>query len=436
MKLDPRDRAALLWIFGVALAIRIVLAFATAAEPLRGDAGLYDELARSIAAGKGYVVSSGKPTSFYMPLYPLLLGSVYALFGEDHLYAKLAQAFLGAATCGVIFLIGRKLFDRTAGLLAAGMAIVHYYFLVMGTLLLTETLLALLLSVFTLIWIRWREEKNPWRAGILGLICALATLTKSTYALLPFLVLAIECSVSWSQEAAGARRMRWAQGMLLLGCFMLPLSVWTVRNYLVHQAFVPLATQGGMVLYMSYNPSQGKVLGIHPEDEVTRRARERSASEVEWDRALLRAAAQSLREEPSRIYRYLPLKALNFWSVLDWEILRGGVYNFATAFTLPLALLGIVIAGSRPGELLPLLAPIMYLFGAALVTYGLPRFRFPVEPHIVILAGAGMLVCWRRLKWTGAIVVIVWLGINILLFFASSQLKELARSVMQVLGLW
>ena len=30
----------------------------------------------------------------------------------------------------------------------------------------------------------------------------------------------------------------------------------------------------------------------------------------------------------------------------------------------------------------------------------------------------------------------VWLGINILLFFASSQLKELARGVMQVLGLW
>ena len=37
MKLDPRDRAALLWIFGVALAIRIVLAFATAAEAAGDD---------------------------------------------------------------------------------------------------------------------------------------------------------------------------------------------------------------------------------------------------------------------------------------------------------------------------------------------------------------------------------------------------------------
>ena len=224
--------------------------------------------------------------------------------------------------------------------------------------------------------------------------------------------------------------------MLLLGCFMLPLSVWTVRNYLVHQAFVPFATQGGMVLYMSYNPSQGKVFGIHTEDEVTRGVRERAASEVESNRALLRAAARSLLDEPSRIYRYLPLKALNFWSVMDWEILGGGAYNFATAFTLPLAIVGVVAARSHLGEVVPLLSPVAFLFGAALVTYGLPRFRFPIEPHIVTLAGAGMLICWRRLKWTGAIILIVWLGINILLFFASSQLKELVRGVMQMLGLW
>jgi len=64
----------------------------------------------------------GPEALFRPPLYPLLLGSLYRVFGDDILIVKVAQALIGSASCVLVYFLGRVAFGaRRVGLLAAGM---------------------------------------------------------------------------------------------------------------------------------------------------------------------------------------------------------------------------------------------------------------------------------------------------------------------------
>src|SRR6266571_4893833 len=80
-----RGRLALAAVLVLAFAVRLAWAFALRID-MRGkfllDASVYDLLARHLANGKGYVGYLGRPTAFFPPGYPAILGAAYWLFGD------------------------------------------------------------------------------------------------------------------------------------------------------------------------------------------------------------------------------------------------------------------------------------------------------------------------------------------------------------------
>src|SRR5690348_9268250 len=98
----------------VALLVRVAIVLATA-NHLGGDAIEYDRFARSIAAGNGYPASdiaAGGPTAFFPPLFPFLLGGIYAITGNDITVARLVLALLSTATVALIGVCCWQLWGR------------------------------------------------------------------------------------------------------------------------------------------------------------------------------------------------------------------------------------------------------------------------------------------------------------------------------------
>ena len=116
---------ALTAILAVALVLR--LAWITIADPqpnsiASGDPFFYDVFARFLAAGEGFVRIGGQATAQWPPGYPAVLAVVFKVFGHKIILAKLLNVLLGTATCLLAYLIGKKVFNRAAGLTAAARA--------------------------------------------------------------------------------------------------------------------------------------------------------------------------------------------------------------------------------------------------------------------------------------------------------------------------
>ncbi|MBW8861650.1 MAG: tetratricopeptide repeat protein [Acidobacteria bacterium] len=108
-----------------ALAVRLVHVWQMRATPffsvLLGDSRGYDEWARRIAAGEWI----GHDVFYQAPLYPYMLGVIYAIAGRHLLLVRVVQALIGSASCVFLALAAERLVSRRAGI-AAGLMLALY----------------------------------------------------------------------------------------------------------------------------------------------------------------------------------------------------------------------------------------------------------------------------------------------------------------------
>src|SRR5688572_5072191 len=113
-----RSTPLALAVFALALAIRALHLWQLRASPFLGvklgDAATYDKWARTIAAGDWL----GSEVFFQAPLYPYLLGTLYATLGDDPLLVRGFQCLLSAAACALLAGGTASLISPAAGLVA------------------------------------------------------------------------------------------------------------------------------------------------------------------------------------------------------------------------------------------------------------------------------------------------------------------------------
>jgi tetratricopeptide (TPR) repeat protein len=111
-------------IFVVALGVRLLHVWLLSRSPffdaLLGDAHGYDEWARRIAGGEWI----GTDVFYQAPLYPYFLGVIYAVAGHSLVAVRVVQAAIGAGSCALLGLAGRRFFSPRVGAIAGfGLAI-------------------------------------------------------------------------------------------------------------------------------------------------------------------------------------------------------------------------------------------------------------------------------------------------------------------------
>jgi 4-amino-4-deoxy-L-arabinose transferase-like glycosyltransferase len=386
-------------IFVLALVLRLVFILSITAAPLETDALDYDTLGWQLAQGKGYMNSAGEPTAYRPPVYPVVIGLIYFVAGHDPVWVRWVQAFIGAWTCVLVYLLTRSVFKH--GTLAGLVAAMYPPLIVNTAEILTETLFAFLLLAVVYLVI---SKKSQWWRITSGVTLGLALLTR------PMAVFFLPFLGYWMF----ANRARRALALVALG-LVLSMAPWTARNYTQLDAFVPFANVGGLTLYNSYIVSPGG-FGYNSLNGVGETYFQ-IESETERSRYLVGQTLLFISQNPLQAVKLGALKLLHllypfdgYWSPVSF----GSKYNVFWGMIVSFAVFGWATSERRRGgdvELLGLLL-LSFLIGSV-VFYGSPRFRLPLEPILISFAAAGIHRLFAARRHTACLIIVV----NFMLFF-------------------
>ncbi len=293
----------LLWtILGLALAVRAAhLYFSQGSpfyEPRILDPEYYHRWALKIASGD----LAGEGVFYGLPLYPFFLGLGYKLFNQSLLAVKLAQIFLGLVTVFFICRIGQKLHSTSAGLLAGLGAAVYGPLFFHEQILIPESLAVPLYAAAFYQVCRFWDLPTVKRGMVLGVLCALAALTKAGI-LLFVVLLPVLFFVKRPRSAFPAKALSTS-----LAVFFLALSPVTVHNWVYGHDVVFLTSHGGFNFYIGNNP---KAEGVFVAPEGT--GSNVDTQILDSKNVAERGSGRALR----------PSEVSSYWSDKAWEYIRG-----------------------------------------------------------------------------------------------------------------
>lgn len=205
------------------------------------DSTFYYFTAKSIAAGHGYAIL-GHPTAFFPVGWPAFLGIAFAITGPSVWTIIVLNVVLWAITAGLVYLLGRRLGGRPAGIVA-GLLVALSPVLTLYVLRAYSEALFIPLLLGTCLLLTARREAPALRvAAAAGICLGLAILVRSTAAPLPFLLpLWLLVRDPWRES--------WRAAVTLCAVSCLVVVPWIVRNSVVMHS-PELSTNGGYTLYI------------------------------------------------------------------------------------------------------------------------------------------------------------------------------------------
>jgi 4-amino-4-deoxy-L-arabinose transferase-like glycosyltransferase len=291
---------------------------------------------------------------------------------------------------------------------AMALAAVYPVFVELSAILVVENLLTPL--ILAAIWAALRARRaraHPYRWILAsGALLGLATLTHEDAAVTAFPL----AWAAWSALPDRTTATRLAAPAALLATAVLVVVPWTIRNANVLHTFIPVSDETGITLRGTYNPASAHnravpykwriFFGVPADRAIARKAHTMTEPELNarlTSRALAYIAHNPLA--PLRVayhnsLRLLELEGSFAWRAsayamgLDRGVAEVGVYSFwALAI---LALFGAFTAAARRAPPWFWAVPVLLWLSTALVNAETPRFREPVEPFLVILAGCAV----------------------------------------------
>jgi 4-amino-4-deoxy-L-arabinose transferase-like glycosyltransferase len=383
---------------------------------LWGDAFYYHWQANALAKGAWYVDplrwfldGSERASAGHPPLYPTYL-ALWSVLGLDGVTAhRLASCVLGTATIVLIGLLGRRIAGNTAGIIAAAIAALYPQIWISDGMLMSETMAIFMTAVaLTAAYAFW-QRPDLWHAGLLGLACGAASLSRTELvALFPLVVLPLAAFV---RDVDWARRIRLALVACLLGA--VAVGPWIVFNLTRFEEPVTMTSGTGNVLSAASCDATyyGKLIGYYancfhgtpPDPDLDESQRDLVPREQGIDYT---------KDHLERLPLVVAARVGRLWSLfkpgqttaLDWWLEGRGraaswIGLFAYYALWPFAIYGLVTLRRRKVPILPLVALAAIATFAAATTFGVTRYRAPFEVALVLAAGVGIAALWRR--WRG-----------------------------------
>jgi len=416
----------------VALAVRGGV-LAARFESFGRDPDAYRRLAVNVVR-HGVLGHGEVPSAFRPPLYPLMVAACEIVSRDDRWALAALHLGAGVATVLLTFHLGRRWGLAGWGWVAALAVAVDPLLLMQSTLVMTETLAALL-AVVSLAAVTWYGENTTWRrAAAAGASIGLAALCRPTF--LPWaaaMALWLAMESCWRKStgdgmpsrgtAAGRVNVpQWIKGVggalsLLVGVFVV-MSPWAIRNQIHFGKPILATTHGGYTLLLGNNPSfyeylrsggWGEVWWSNELDtELGRRLTSGQPSdELRNDRLAYDEAKQHIRQEPVMFLYASLVRVGRLWSVLPHQVSEGesvfgrlARYSVGVWYTtvLGLAAVGAVALarqsfGISPAAVQGWIAAMLLVlsFTAVHAVYWTDmRMRAPLMPVVAMAAAAGL----------------------------------------------
>lgn len=400
--LKKRLSLVLLCLFVVALVIRLI---AIHAFPQVGsDASEYVHRATHIRMDGMYSANGSTPDDERAPVYPLFIALIQTVAGDSFVAIRTVQAFIDAFTCVIYCVIAFLLFKRYSLALWCGLLCAFHPGLVGSTtFILSETLTVFLLAITLLLMVIAYRKMGVGYYVWSAIALAVATLCRPVT--LPYPLFLLGLVIVFHKKL---RPRTIARTIIFLVCFIAAIAPWTLRNYYHFKTFIPVSANLGGNLFIASNHAWG---GSYS-DEILKIRRDIHASlppeaigHYHIDNVLKERAYAAISSDVLAYIRFSLLRIGRMWGSIpgSQEILKGRpllywatcLYHLVILF---FALCGLTIMIQKkegtPLTYLPLSFIVFFtLVHAALV--GLPRYRIPIIPMLLIYSAYGLVFMIR-----------------------------------------
>ncbi len=368
-------------------------------QPMTRDEQEYLSLARSLAAGHGFVyddafISTGVEPFGRAPGYPAFLsvaGGGASPTSSVPAAVKAVQAVVGAIGVLLAGLVAQRLAGPRAAVLAAAGAAVYPPLVWIAGYAMSEALFwPIGLAAAWLFDRAWSAPSRVSFALVCGLILGAGTLVRP--ALVVFLPLAALLLIARGRTRTCA---------LVVAGFFLVVAPWTARNYAHHGRLVFVATEGGVTFWTGNHPlatGDGDMAAnaAIKLDNQRLRAEHPGVSEEDMEPIYYGEALRWMREHPgdwlmlqARKVFYLIVPTGPSYTLHSTRYYVLSVVSYVTVLLVVLATIARLrpVLGRIPGLWLLAASAVV----VALVFFPQERFRIPIlDPTLVILAGAGL----------------------------------------------
>lgn len=382
----------------ITLALGLLNAMAAAAVTLGSGSSVsfsdesdYASIAASIASGHGFSLDQVDPTAFRPPGFPALL-AIAARVSDDLLVLRVVNSLI----LGLVIVLAAFIARRLAGSLAASMTAIALTFspvaLFTATKLYPQTLATAALLGALLGSMQVVANVGGKRIGsavITGLCGALLTLSVPNHGVT---VAVIIVWLIWV-----LRRQAILPVALVIVTCLIPIGLWSVRNYSVFSEFVPVSTNGGLNLLIGNSDDAGVNTGVNVDvskyiEEAHRRELNEAAADKYFQSEALRWISEN-RAESARLYVGKLINTFNIQQEMATSTQTPSVWATLLIGITYLPLLAVFLwrhVAARTIELRPGEPLILCAFWANVVVGAIAftrlRFRVPLDPMMAIIA--------------------------------------------------
>jgi 4-amino-4-deoxy-L-arabinose transferase-like glycosyltransferase len=390
-----RSHRELLFIVGVALFVRLAAVIPVHAGGYTSDEKEYVSMGRHLAHGGSFIDSNGE-RSTRAPLLPYALALIDRWLGESLVLPHIMGALIGTAIVILGYVLSmRVLGDHASALIASGVIAVYPGLMIYAGMLQTETLYTAFLLLAFLFAYRIIDS-GSWKDSVaLGIVSGLASLTRVVFVgFLPLLLVMIWWEKRWEGKAAL---------LLLYACvvWMVVLAPWTIRNYTIYHAWIPVSSGGGNTLLTGNNPFATGTWKSEAgfEEWYRQKALEHGVQNVERLNELQHSdvsrtiALEYMKDHPLKVLVLAMKKAYIFWiypiAHTDSNVPLQAAIALVDGILLFGVAIGCVAIWDERSRLMPIYGAIIFFFITQVVLHAEARFRLPLVPLLCLVFGQG-----------------------------------------------
>lgn len=382
------------------------------------DETFYHQQARLVADGLGFInpfgyyAPIGTPahrvfeTAVHPPAYTVFLAIPAKLGIDSVLSQRILTALLGTATVFLVGLLGRRLAGDRAGIVAAVLAAATPALWVNDAVLGLETLFCFCLVVALLCLYRFWSA--PSIGPVLGMAAAMAVaaLTRSEGSLL--FVLLVLPALLLVHGISGRDRAKYVGVTALVAAAVM--GPWVVRNLTTFDEPTTLGTGFGWVLaYGNCDATYSGTLLGYWSDECALKDYPPHLEESRLDLRARRQATSYIDDHLSRLPVVVAARIGRVWDVFRptqnvhlnaFYERRGDAASWAVLvgyyLLLPFAIGGLVVMRRRRVPIFPMIAIAVSVTITVAFSFGITRYRAPVDVVLPVLAAVAVDALWRR----------------------------------------
>ncbi len=409
-------------VFALLFRIILIIGLKTYDIPAKNDHFSFGfetgRVARAIASGDGFSSPfeiGDLPTAWVAPAYTYILALVFKIFGIYSQGSAFVILFLNSLfssiTCIVVYYIGKITIHSRVGFLSAIFlaiyppSIWHSINTIWNT-----TLSAFLMSALILYAVASINKLNLWKSVVGGILMGFTTLVN------PGSMIFYPFYFYWIYSKIGSNHRKASIYIILTTLFFLfTIAPWVIRNYNAFGKFIPVKSNLGLELRLGNNPNADgtfvmkKGTKLHPTFSDEEMARFKAMKEIAYAKYSLEEAKKFIYGNPLKFVSLSVKRFYLFWcgDLSKGNSWKGNIRNidnldeFKKIFfilPIPFFIFGIVMAVRKKVDIslfmyLVFSYPLMYY-----ITHVANRYRYPIEPFILIIGSYGVYVIYDKLR--------------------------------------